>query len=122
MDESDSEAQMKMPDSLKHEVVDDARRLVCGGANLEMVLLFFREKGFDKIDSINAIRTLYASSMAEAKNMVDRSETWSDRFQNDMAFRKTAWNALRDIAASQDPSLPKIIIEGDPEESESKLE
>ena len=101
---------MKIPENLKREVIDDARRLAGGGASLEMILMFFREKGFDKIDSINAIRALRGKSMAEAKEIVDHSETWSDRFLSDMEFRETAWEALREIAASQDPSLPKIII------------
>jgi len=108
--------QMNLSENLKREVSEDARRLTCGGASLEMILMFFREKGFDKIDSINAIRALHGKSMAEAKETVDQSETWSDRFSSDMQFRETVWNTLRDIAASQDPGLPKITIEGDPDE------
>jgi ribosomal protein L7/L12 len=104
---------MKTPENPKQEVIDDARRLAGGGASLEMILMFFRERGFDKIDSINAIRSLHGKSMAEAKDIVDHSDAWSDRFRRDMEFRETAWKALRDIAASQDPSLPKIVIEDD---------
>jgi len=110
---------MKTPENLKHEIIDDARRLVGGGADIEVILLFFREKGFDKIDSINAIRALHGKSMAEAKEIVDRSGTWSDRFDRDVHFREAAWRALREIAALQDPSLPRIVIEGDPEASGS---
>jgi ribosomal protein L7/L12 len=112
---------MKTPENPKQEVIDDARRLAGGGASLEMILMFLREKGFDKIDSINAIRALNGTSMAETKEIIDHSETWSDRFRRDMQFRETAWKALRDIAASQDPSLPKIIIDerNDEEGSES---
>jgi ribosomal protein L7/L12 len=103
----------------KQDVVDDARRLAGGGASLEMILVFLREKGFDKIDSINTVRALFGKSMMEAKQIVDHSEAWSDRFFRDVQFRETAWKALRDIAASQDPNLPKIIVEGDADESES---
>jgi len=108
---------MKTPENLKHKIIDDARRLSGGGASLEMILLFFRDKGFDKIDSINSVRVLYGKSMADAKNVVDRSEAWPDRFRSDMEFRENAWTALREIAASQDPNLPKIVIEGDPDAS-----
>jgi len=106
---------MKTPENPKQEVVDDGRRLAGGGASLEMILMFFRERGFDKIDSINAVRAMFRKSMGEAKEIVDHSDAWSDRFRSDREFRNTAWKALRDIAASQDPNLPKIIIEGDAE-------
>jgi hypothetical protein len=108
---------MTIPDQLKRETIDDARRLSSGGASLETILVFLREKGFDKIDSINAIRALQGGTISEAKRMIDCSQAWSDRFDRDMEFRRTAWRALRDIAASQDPNLPEIIIEGDADES-----
>ena len=81
----------------------------------ELVLFFLREKKFNKIDCIKVLRAEYAMSMVEAKEAVDHSDAWSDRFRSDMQLRETAWKALRDIAASQDPNLPKIIIEGDAE-------
>jgi len=102
-----------IPENLKQAIVEDGRRLAGGGASLEMILLFFRERGFDKIDSINSIRVLYGKSVSEAKDIIDGSETWSDRFHSDAQFHEAAWEALREIAASGDPSLPKIIIEGD---------
>jgi len=113
---------MTISDQLKREIIDNARRLSGGGASLETILVFLREKGFDKIDSINVIRALQGKTISEAKQVVDRSEAWSDRFNRDMEFRETARKALRDIAASRDPSVPKVIIDGPsdlaPEESE----
>jgi ribosomal protein L7/L12 len=111
---------MKTPENPKQEDIEDARRLAGGGASLEMILMFFRERGFDKIDSINVVRAMFGKSMADAKEIVDHSDAWSDRFRSDMEFRETAWKALRDIAASQDPSLPKIVIEGDTKHPGSK--
>lgn len=108
---------IRLSENARQEFIADARRLIGGGADLEIILMFFREKGFTKLDSILAIRALYDKSMPEGKEIVDRSDTWSDRFRSDMEFRKTAWKVLRDLAASQDPSLPKIIIEGDPDTS-----
>jgi hypothetical protein len=110
---------MKIPENLKQEIIDDAHRLAGGGASVEMILVFLRERGAGKIDSIKVIRALYGKTMPEAKEIVDYSSAWSDRFQRDMEFRETSWRALRDIAASQDPSLPKIIIEGDPRDPKS---
>jgi|SRR5580658_1002308 ribosomal protein L7/L12 len=102
----------KSPDP---NVVADAHRLASAGADVEMILFFLREKKFNKIDCIKVLRAEYAMSMAEAKEAVDQSVHWSDHFYSDVKLRETAWKALRDIAASQDPSLPKIIIEGDAE-------
>src|SRR5258706_16123634 len=101
---------MKTPENVRQEAIGDAGRLAEAGASLEMILVFFRDRGFDKIDSLNAVRMLYDKTMSEAKEMVDRSEAWSDRFRTDMQFREAAWKTLREIAASQDPNLPRISI------------
>lgn len=105
--------QPKEPDP---QVVADAQRLARAGADRETILLFLRDREFNKIDSIKVIRALYGLTMPEAKEIVDRSAAWSDRFHSDMALREVASKALRDLAASQDPSLPRIFIEGDEEE------
>jgi Ribosomal protein L7/L12 C-terminal domain len=106
--------QPKPPDP---EVVADADRLATAGADPETILVFLREKGFNKIDCIKTVRGLYSLSMPEAKDLIDRSAAWSDRFQYDMEFRDSAVRALRDLAASKDPSLPKIEFT-EPDETE----
>jgi ribosomal protein L7/L12 len=100
----------KSPDP---NVVADAHRLASAGADVETVLFFLREQKFNKIDCIKVLRAEYRMSMEEAKEAVDHSASWSDQFYSDVQLRETAWKALRDIAASQDPSLPKITIEDD---------
>lgn len=95
----------KTPDQ---EVITDAHRLAAAGADCETILIFLRERKFDKIDSIKTFRLLYNLSMSEAKDLIDHSAAWSDRFQHDMEFRRAAIRALRDLAASKDPGLPKI--------------
>jgi ribosomal protein L7/L12 len=99
-------------------VVADAQRLAAAGADRETILIFLRERGFDKIDSIKTVRGLYSLSMPEAKDLIDHSPAWSDRFDRDMEFRETAMRALRDLAASKDPSLPRIELP-EPEEPDS---
>ena len=93
---------------IKQNILEDARRLIVAGADQEMILLYFRDKGFDKIDSINSIRALYGRSTPEAKTLVDHSSAWSDRFYGDMEFHEKARQALRDLAASKDKDLPDI--------------
>lgn len=87
--------QAKQPDP---QVVADARRLAEAGTDREMILVFLREKGFNKIDSIKTVRVLYGLTMPEAKELIDYSKAWSDRFDSDMRFRETAMQALRDLA------------------------
>ena len=99
--------QPKPPDP---EIVSDAHRLAAAGADAETILVFLRDKGFDKIDSIKTVRGLYNLSMPQAKDLIDHSAAWSDRFDRDMEFRETAMRALRDLAASKDPSLPRIEL------------
>ena len=99
---------IKRPKPADPEIIADSHRLVAAGADLETVLVFLRERKFDKIDSIKTIRLLYNLSMSEAKDLIDHSAAGSDRFHTDMKFRETAIRALRDLAASKDPSLPKI--------------
>jgi hypothetical protein len=103
---------------LNQDILQNAQRLIAAGANYETILFYFRENGFDKIDSIQAIRALYKKPFPEAKQLVHESETWSDRFDQDNELRETAMRALRDIAASNagDPNALKITIV-EPDES-----
>jgi hypothetical protein len=94
------------------QVISDARRLAAVGADREMILVFLRDRGFDKIDSIKTVRALYGLSMPEAKDLLDYSAAWSDRFESDIEFRETALRVLRDLAAesADHPDLPKITF------------
>jgi ribosomal protein L7/L12 len=95
---------------IKGKLLEDARVLIEAGADREMILLFFRDNGMNKIDSIKSVRLLYKMSMAEAKELVHRSNTWADCFHRDEELHETARRALQDLAASNDPNLPKIVL------------
>ena len=58
--------------------------------------------------------------MPEAKDLIDHSSAWSDRFQSDMKFRETALQVLRDLVAesAKNPNAPKIILPSDGIETE----
>jgi len=111
---------LERPKPLDPEIVSDAQRLAAAGADRETILVFLRDRKLGKIDSIKIVRILYALSMAEAKDLVDRSAAWSDRFQSDMKFRETALQVLRDLAAESviDPDLPRIILPPDKTEAQ----
>jgi hypothetical protein len=44
----------------------------------------------------------------EAKTVIEHSAAWSDRYEHDAHFREAAVQALHDLAASNDRSLPKL--------------
>lgn len=89
--------------------LEDGRKLLKAGADRELLLVFFRDRGFDKIDSIRAIQSLLGARFADAKNLVDLSEAWSDRYESDSELKEVARKALRQLAANHD--LPRITLE-----------
>lgn len=97
---------------INQAVLEDARKLMVAGADVELILLFLRDRGFDKIDSINTVRALMGKSMPEAKELIDRSEAWSDHFYSDQDLHDKARRALLELAASGDKDLPKIELVG----------
>src|ERR1700684_3905836 len=91
--------------------LEDGEKLLQAGADRELLLVFFRDRGLDKIDSIRAAQSLLGVRFADAKNLVDLSQAWSDRYESDAELKEVARKALRQLAASVD--LPRITLEED---------
>jgi hypothetical protein len=103
---------------LSQAVLEDGRKLMKAGADVELILLFLRDRGLDQIDSIRTIEVLMGMPNAEAKRLICSSKTWSDHFQSVQDLHDKARKALLELAASGDKDLPKIeIAEFDDEES-----
>jgi ribosomal protein L7/L12 len=100
-----------MNDAEKKQVIDEAAKLHRYGANLELLLVFMRKKGFDQIDSIIALRRVMGFSLDDAKSLVNRSKTWSDQCEKVQALHQTALEALLELIRENDPSLPSIKID-----------
>ena len=99
----------------KNRIVDEAAKLHQAGADVELLLVFLRERGFGQIDCIQALRRVSGLSLNDAKCVVDGSRTWSDQNANVQAIRKAALDALFELIRENDPDLPKISIAIDPE-------
>ena len=82
------------------------------GADIELILLFLRDRGFDQIDSITTIQVLMEMSHAEAKKLICFSKAWSDRFYRVQDLHDKACKALHELAASGDKELPRIELVG----------
>jgi ribosomal protein L7/L12 len=91
------------------ETLEDGKKLLQAGTDRELLLVFFRDRGFDKIDSIRAIQRLLGVKFADAKNFVDLSQAWSDRYESDAELKEVAREALRQLAEGLD--LPRITFE-----------
>ena len=102
--------------SLDQAALEDARKLMKAGADVEMILLFLRDRGFDQIDSIRALIILTGMPHDEAKKLVCLSKAWADRFESVQDLHEKAYKALLELAASGDPDLPKTEIVGFNEE------
>jgi hypothetical protein len=107
-----------LEDMIDRAVLEGARKLMNSGADLELILLFLRDRGFCQIDSIIAIRTLMGKSNAEAKALIHTSKAWSDHFYSVQDLHDKAYKAVLELAASGDKDSPKIELVGfDEEES-----
>lgn len=73
------------------EFVQMVREATDGGASVELALQMLRTAGASQIDTAKAIREGLGVDLGEAKELIDRSDTWADR--------REVNNALRDIAA-----------------------
>jgi hypothetical protein len=101
--------------NLDPEILADASRLLKAGVDTELILVFLRERGFDKIDSNYALRQLLGMKPSDAKDLIDLSKAWSDRYESDMHLREAAREALRQLATSNSPDLPRIVFEDESE-------
>jgi hypothetical protein len=105
----------KRPRIRNPEAVDDARKLIQAGADMELVLLFFRDRGFDIADCIFAIEDLFPKRSHEAKSLVIHSQAWATRYESATKLREAAREALRQLAKEKSPDLPRIVFEDDDE-------
>lgn len=80
------------------KVIVEARELIDHGAGTEQVLRHLRDAGFDQVESLKTLRTLYEMSVREADVAILESETWSDRREETVALRDSFWAATVESA------------------------
>ena len=93
------------------EALEDAKRLMQAGADVEIVLVFLRQRGCDKADCIYAVEDLYGKHFSEAKSLVIHSQAWSDRYETDTRLRDAALEAIKQLAADRSSDFPSIVFE-----------
>lgn len=91
------------------DALSDAAQHLKGGGDIETLLFNLRRRGADKIDSIKVIRASMGFSTAQAKSLVDRSETWSDRYAQDQAFHAALKKGVSELSHEVDE--PEIVVD-----------
>lgn len=76
------------------QALANAQKKLRAGSGLEPLLFELRVMGADKIDSIKIVKSAMNVNMGQAKSLVDRSETWSDRYADDCAFHQAVREAV----------------------------
>ena len=71
------------------EVVVDARQLVEAGADVDLILLFFRDRGLDVADCIYSIQEILGCEFPDAKSLVAHSKAWSAEYESDSQLPMT---------------------------------
>jgi ribosomal protein L7/L12 len=84
------------PPPISSEVIATLRVAIADGATPSRVIAQMREAGLHKMESIKAYRTLYGSSLTDAKIAVHYSETWADRRESDEAFLDSLLESARE--------------------------
>jgi hypothetical protein len=103
---------MNKRERIRHpDSVQDARRLIQAGADMEVILLFFRDRGFDIADCIYSVEELYGKEFSVAKGLVFNSRAWGHQYESATQLREAARAALKQLKASNSPDLPRIIFE-----------
>jgi ribosomal protein L7/L12 len=92
-----------------NEALNHAQQQLQTGSGLETLLFELRGKGADKIDSIKIVKSAMNVSMAQAKSLVDRSETWSDRYADDRAFHEAVREAAQKL--KNESGGTEVVIE-----------
>jgi RNAse (barnase) inhibitor barstar len=83
------------------ETFRDAQKLLRSGADLELILLFFRDRGYGQLDSTYALAALLDETIPQAKTLVEQSQTWRSQLrEDDLRRREQARRALRDLGFS----------------------
>lgn len=98
--------------TIDHAVLEDARKLMKAGADVELVLLLLKDRGLDQGASIITIRALTAMSHDEAKKLVCFSKAWVDHFDSVQHLHSQVLKAIQELAASNEKGSPRIELAG----------
>src|SRR6266852_2408830 len=106
-----------MNDSEKKQIEADAFRLKKARADVETILRFMRDRGFNQPDSISTLMKITDMDLGEAQDHVVESETWADQYERNLKLQEQLAQALFELS-EEDPNF-WIISDSEPEEPES---
>jgi hypothetical protein len=99
-----------------NQALAKVRKQLQAASGLEHLLSELREQGVDKIDSIEIVKSAMNVTTAQAKSLVDRSETWSDRYADDRACHEAVREAaerLKDEGGGTEIMIEESSVDPD---------
>ncbi len=106
-----------MSHSKRSEIEEDLIGLKKGGADIEALLGFMRERGLSQIDSSLMLARICRLDHGQALKTVFESSTWADRLEDNIKLQQRAMQAWIELSKEGDPNF-KIEVEWEPESPE----
>ena len=98
----------------RNQIEDDVINLAKAGADVESLLHFMRERGFNEADSLHPLMRAACLDLGSARDLIIESRTWADHREANIKLQEDFMEAL--LQASKDDPNVEIIIESDSEE------
>ncbi len=100
--------------SQKREIEADVAKLRRAGADIEMLLRFMRDRGFNELDSIDALVRVVHLDLGQAQDAIFDCETWADHRERNLRLHEQLYEALRQLSLEDDGGCKFIIEEAKP--------
>jgi len=88
-------------------LVNAARRMTSEGKDLEETVHDLRHAGATITECVKVVRLIEGVSLGRAKDLVDSSTTWADRFDPNDSVRQDAITALEDNDPEDRGPMPR---------------
>ena|SRR5579863_4324990 len=95
-------------------IESEAVMLWRGGADVEELLGFLRERGLNQPDSVFALMAATGLNLGEAQAAVLGSRTWQDQYERNLEIQAELAQAFFELNRLRDPDL-KVTIGDDPQ-------
>ena len=104
-------------DKVQKELLENnIRHLYESGADLETLLGYMRQNGFNQSDSLLTLMRVTQRDKGELSDFMLDSKTWADYREHNLALRDALGQALLELAAENNDPDFKIIIENEADE------
>lgn len=90
-----------------------------GGADIETLLRFMREKGFGEAESLHPLMKAANVDLGVARDLIIDSETWIDHRESNKQLQEDALQAWIEISQENDPDFKVVVEFEEPDETDA---